>query len=149
MERFLGLLTFLPMDEVRQLGALEGSEINEAKRVLAFEATKLVHGEAEAQAAMQAAQSLFEGAAAAGSIPTTEIALAQLDEDARFTTLVALCGLCASRGEARKLIQSGGLTVGETKLTDIDAVVNRGMLEGKGLLLRKGKKTYHKLVLRQ
>jgi len=145
---FLAILTFLPMEEVKRLGALPGNEINDAKRVLAFEITKLVHGEEEAQAAMQAAQSLFGGGAGGGSIPTTQLTATQLDEDSRLTTLAALCGLCASRGEARKLIQSGGMTAGETKITDIETRVTREMLEGEGLLLRKGKKTYHKLVFK-
>ncbi len=84
MEKCLGLLTFLPMDEVRRLGALQGSEINEAKRVLAFEVTKMIHGEEEAVKAQQAAETLFGGAADGGSIPTTEISAAELAEEARL-----------------------------------------------------------------
>ena len=115
-----GLLTFLPMDEVRRLGALEGSKINEAKRVLAYEVTKNVHGEAEAMKAQQAAEALFVGGALAGSVPTTHITEAQLDEDARVTTWAVNCGLCKSRGEARKTVEGGGLYIGDEKVSDVN-----------------------------
>ncbi len=149
VEKCLGLLTFLPMDEVRRLGALEGSAINEAKRVLAFEVTKLIHGEEEATKAQQAAESLFSGAGAAGSVPTTEISAAELAEENRLLALAARVGLCKSNGEARKTIQAGGLYIADEKVTDIEFRVTPEMLEGEGLLLRKGKKTYHRLVLKK
>ena len=105
VEKCLGLLTFLPMDEVRRLGALKDSQINEAKKVLAYEVTKLVHGEEEAEKAQEAAASLFGGAAMGGSIPTTEITAADLEKDARVTTLLVTCGLAASNSAARRLVQ--------------------------------------------
>ena len=109
VEKCLGLLTS-PMDEVRRLGALQGCEINEAKKVLAFEVTKLVHGEAEAQKAQEAAASLFGGAALSGSIPTTEITAADLEKDARVTTLLVTCQcLAPSNSAARRLVQGGGV----------------------------------------
>ena len=123
VEKCLGLLTFLPMDEVRRLGALEGSAINEAKRVLAFEVTKNVHGEEEARKAQQAAEALFGGGALAGSVPTTEISAEELAADARLLAWVAKVGLCKSNGEARKTIQGGGLYVGEDKVTDVDFAI--------------------------
>ena len=144
VEKCLGLLTFLPMDEVRRLGALQGAEINDAKRVLAYEVTKLVHGEEEAE---QAAASLFGGGARSGSVPTTLVNPKDLAEDSRLLTWVANCGLCASKGEARKLIAAGGLYIGDEKVTDINAAITPEQLEGEGLLLRKGKKSYHCLVL--
>jgi tyrosyl-tRNA synthetase len=147
VEKCLGLLTFLPMDEVRRLGALQGAEINDAKRVLAYEVTKLVHGEEEAEKAQQAAASLFGGGARGGSVPTTLVNPQELAEDCRLLTWVANCGLCASKGEARKLIAAGGLYIGEEKVTDINAVITPEQLEGEGLLLRKGKKSYRCLVL--
>lgn len=146
VEKCLGLLTFLPMDEVRRLGKLEGSAINEAKRVLAFEVTKNVHGEEEALKAQQAAEALFGGGALAGSVPTTVLSLEELQEDSRLLSLVAKVGLCKSNGEARKTIQAGGLYIGDEKVTDIDFRVTPEMLEGDGLLVRKGKKSYHRFV---
>ena len=146
VEKCLALLTFLPMDEVRELGALEGSEKNKAKRVLAYEVTKLVHGEEEANKAQQAAEALFGGGAAAGSVPTTHITEAQLDEDARVTTWAVNCGLCKSRGEARKTVEGGGLYIGDEKVSDVNKTLIWAELQGEGVLLRKGKKSYHKLV---
>ena len=146
VEKCLALLTFLPMDEVRELGALEGSEKNKAKRVLAYEVTKMVHGEEEANKAQQAAEALFGGGAAAGSVPTTHITEAQLDEDARVTTWAVNCGLCKSRGEARKTVEGGGLYIGDEKVSDVNKTLTWAELQGEGVLLRKGKKSYHKLV---
>ncbi len=148
VERFLGLLTFLPMEEVRRLGALKDEKINEAKRVLAFEATKLVHGEEEALEAQDAAQALFAGGGQGGGAPTYEITKAQLAEDGRITTLLALCGLCASRGEARKMVQAGAVLAGEDKVTDIEATLSAAQIGPEGLLLRRGKKNYCRLVLK-
>ena len=148
VEKCLALLTFLPMDEVRRLGALKDSAINEAKRVLAYEVTRLVHGEEEAARAQEAAAALFGGGALAGSVPTTQITAEQLAQDARVTTLAFLCGLCASKGEARKLVQGGGLTVGEEKVTDVNAVLTAEQIGAEGILLRKGKKSYHRLALK-
>ena len=148
VEKCLGLLTFLPMDEVRRLGALEGSEINEAKKVLAFEVTKLVHGEEEAVKAQEAAASLFGGAAMGGSIPTTEITADDLARDARVTTLLALCGLAPSNSAARRLVQGGGVSIGEEKVTDVNATVDASMFGAEGLMLRSGKKKFHRVVLK-
>ena len=143
VKKCLGLLTFLPMDEVNRLGSLEGSAINEAKRVLAYEVTKNVHGEEEALKAQQAAEALFGGGATAGSVPTTTLTAADLAEENRLLALVARCGLCKSNGEARKTMQAGGLYIGEEKITDVDFRVTPEMLDGEGLLIRKGKKAYH------
>ncbi|MBO4884496.1 MAG: tyrosine--tRNA ligase [Clostridia bacterium] len=147
VKKCLGLLTFLPMDEVNRLGSLEGSAINEAKRVLAFEVTKNVHGEEEAVKAQQAAEALFGGGASAGSIPTTALTEADLAAENRLAALVAKCGLCKSNGEARKTIQQGGLYIGEDKVTDTEFRVTADMLRGEGLLVRKGKKAYHRFQL--
>ena len=148
VEKCLGLLTFLPMDEVRRLGALKDSQINEAKKVLAYEVTKLVHGEEEAEKAQEAAASLFGGAAMGGSIPTTEIAAADLEKDARVTTLLVTCGLAASNSAARRLVQGGGVSLGEEKVTDVNAVVTAEMIPTDGLMLRSGKKKFHRVVLK-
>ena len=135
------------MDEVRRLSALPGQEINEAKKVLAFECTKLVHGEEEATKAQQAASALFGGGAVSQDVPTFNITRDLLSADGRLTTLLNICGLCTSRGEARKLVQQGGATVGDSKVTDIDFVITADMIGSDGLLLRKGKKSYCRLVL--
>ena len=146
VEKCLALLTFLPMEEVRELGRLEGSEKNKAKRVLAYEVTKLVHGEEEATRAQQAAEALFGGGGLSGSVPTTHISEAQLDEDARVTTWAVNCGLCKSRGEARKTVEGGGLYICDEKVTDINQTLTLAQLQGDGVLLRRGKKSYHRLV---
>ena len=148
VERFLGLLTFLPMDEVRRLGALKDSAINEAKRVLAYEVTKLIHGEEEAVKAQDAAQALFGGSGEMNNVPTFEVNAQMLAEDNRVTTLLALCGLCASRGEARKMVQAGAVLIGEDKATDVEARVEAAQIGPDGLLLRKGKKNYCRLILK-
>ena len=148
VERFLGLLTFLPMDEVRRLGALKDHEINEAKRVLAYEITKMIHGETEALKAQDAAQALFGGSGDIDNVPTYGITAATLAQDSHLTTLLALCGLCASRSEARKMVQAGAVLVGETKVTDIEYLIDVLQIGTDGLLLRKGKKNYCRLILK-
>jgi len=148
VERFLALLTFLPMDEVRRLGALEGAEINEAKKVLAFEITKMIHGEEEATKAAEAAAALFAGGGASQNVPTFEVSTAELAEDNRITTLLASCGLCKSRGEARKMVESGAVAVNEEKVTDINMAITAELIGAEGLLLRKGKKGYCRLMLK-
>ena len=148
VEKCLGLLTFLPMDEVRRLGALKDAQINEAKAILAYEVTKLVHGEEEAIKAQEAAKALFGGGADSANIPTFEVTADMLAEDNRLTTLLNLCGLCASRGEARKMVQQGAVTVADEKCTDIDARIEAEKIGADGLLLRKGKKSYCRLVLK-
>jgi len=148
VEKCLGLLTFLPMDEVRRLGALEGSQINEAKKVLAYEVTKLVHGEEEAIKAQEAAAALFGGAGMGGSIPTTELTREELAADARVTTLLVASKIAPSSSAARRLIQGGGVAVNDQKITDVAAVVTEDMFTGDGLMLRSGKKKFHLFTLK-
>ncbi|NLG25091.1 MAG: tyrosine--tRNA ligase, partial [Clostridiales bacterium] len=147
VENCLALLTFLPMDEVRRLGALEGADKNQAKRTLALEVTKLIHGEEAALAAREAAEALFSGGAMGGSVPTTEISARQLADDSRLLALAALCGLTKSKGEARKLIQAGGLYIGDEKVADAELRLTAEQLSGEGLLIRRGKKDYHRIRL--
>ena len=146
MKKCLSLLTFLPMDEVNRLGALQGAEINEAKKVLAFEVTKLVHGEEEAQKAADAALSLFASGGSGAGVPTFDITDAQLAEDGRITSILALCGLCKSRSDARQQVQAGAVLVGDEKVTDLNAVITPDQIGPDGLLIRKGKKSYMRLV---
>ncbi|MBQ3485141.1 MAG: tyrosine--tRNA ligase [Clostridia bacterium] len=148
VEKCLGLLTFLPMDEVRRLGALEGSAINEAKKVLAFEVTKLVHGEEEAQKAADAAAALFAGGANGANIPSFELTAAELAEDARVSTMLVKSGLCKSQSEARQQIKSNAVSVGGEKVTDEKAVIAADMFGEDGLMLQKGKKGFRRLILK-
>ena len=146
VEKCLGLLTFLPMDEVRRLGALQGSEINEAKRVLAFEVTKLIHGEEEAVKAQQAAEALFGGAGMGGNIPTMEISETDLAADARLIAWMTRAGMTKSNGEARKAVQQGGVSVNGEKIADPDFAFTEEMLSGEGALVKKGKKSFQRFV---
>ena len=148
MEKCLGLLTFLPMDEVRRLGALEGSEINEAKKVLAYEVTKLVHSEEEAQKAADAALALFAGGMNGADVPSFELTAEMLSGDARVTTMLVLSGLCKSQSDARNQMKAGAVSLGDEKVTDFGAVVTADMIGEDGLMLKKGKKGFRRLILK-
>ena len=148
VEKCLGLLTFLPMDEVRRLGALEGAEINEAKKVLAFEVTKLVHGEEEAQKAADAALALFAGGANGADVPSFELTAEDLATDARVSTMLVKSGLCKSQTDARNQIKAGAVSLGEEKVTDMAAAVTAEMFGEDGLMLKKGKKGFRRLILK-
>ena len=148
VEKCLGLLTFLPMDEVHRLGALEGSAINEAKKVLAFEVTKLVHGEEEASKAADAAAALFAGGANGANIPSFELTAADLAEDARVSTMLVKSGLCKSQSEARQQIKANAVSVADVKVTDEKAVITADQFGEDGLMLQKGKKGFRRLILK-
>ncbi len=144
VEECLGLLTFLPMDEVRRLGALPGSEINYAKEVLAYEITKIVHGEAEADKARKASKALFGGAMDTDDIPTTTYPKSVFDEGIDLITLLCDGGLCQSRGDARRNITQGGVTVNDVKCTDFAKTFSSADLNSDGaLLIKRGKKAFH------
>lgn len=147
VEKCLALLTFLPMDEVRRLGALEGSEINKAKEVLAFELTKIVHNEEEATKAQQAARALFEGGAAGGSIPETVISTADFGDGMDILSMLTTVGLCASRAEGRRLVQQGGLKLNEAKVESFDLNVTKDDFKDGIIMLQKGKKVFHQVKL--
>jgi len=147
VEECLGLLTFLPMDEVRRLGALEGAEINQAKEILAYEITKIVHGEEEAIKARDAAKALFEGGAKSEDIPTTTYSADRFEEGIDLITLMVDAKLATSRSDARRTIVQGGVTVNEVKVTEFDRVFTKNDLDADGaLLVRKGKKSYHRFM---
>ena len=148
VEKCLGLLTFLPMDEVRRLGALEGSEINEAKKVLAFEVTKLVHGEEEATKAAHAASALFGGGAMGGSVPTTEFTAEQLAADGRLTTILTAVGIAKSNSAARKLVEQSAVSINDAKVTDVNYALRAEDIPADGLMIRSGKKNYHRILLK-
>lgn len=148
VEECLALLTFLPMDEVRRLGALKDAEINYAKEVLAFEITKIVHGEEEATKAQEAARALFGGGAKSEDIPTTSYPASRFDEGIDLITLMCDAKLASSRSDARRTIEQGGVTVNNIKVTDFAKVFTSGDLDSDGaLLVRKGKKAYHRFVI--
>ena len=145
VEKCLALLTFLPMDEVRRLGALEGSEINHAKEVLAYEVTKLVHSKEDADAAMEAARALFTNNNASANAPTTEVELARLESGIAILEVLKETGLVPSSSEARRLISQGGISVNDIKVESIDFNVTADMLNDGVLMIKKGKKTYHQV----
>lgn len=146
VEECLGLLTFLPMEEVRRLGALEGAEINKAKEVLAYEITRIVHGEEEAQKAQEAARALFVRGGNTDDMPTTTYSQEELDAGKDILSLLVETKLAPTRSEARRLVQQGGVTVNEKKVTDIGQSFGTADLDQEGaLIIRKGKKGYHKV----
>ncbi|MEG0831702.1 MAG: tyrosine--tRNA ligase [Acidaminococcaceae bacterium] len=146
VENCLALLTFLPMEEVRRLGALQDAAINEAKIVLAYEVTKLVHGQAEADKAKVATEALFGGGADLQDVPTVHLTPADLEN--KLIDILTAKEIFASKSEGRRLIQQGGLSLGDNKVTDVDALFTSAVLDGDhSVLLRKGKKTYYRLIL--
>lgn len=148
VEKCLALLTFLPMDEVRRLGALEGAEINHAKEVLAFELTKIVHGEAEATKAQDAARALFGKGAATVDAPSTEISAAEFAEGMDILTLLTTIKVVPSRSEGRRAVQQGGVKLAEQPVKDIDFKVTADLFTDGKLLVQKGKKTFHNVILK-
>jgi len=143
----LSLLTFMPMDEVKRLASLKDSAINEAKKVLAFEVTKQVHGEEEARAAQQAAEAMFGQGGQEDGVPSTEITKDGLDENKKVIDLLIFCGLTASRGEGRRLIAGGGLSINGEKVTDEFKEIRPDDFDGGEILIKKGKKVFHKVKL--
>lgn len=145
----LSLLTFLPMAEVERLSSLQDSEINEAKTVLAYEVTRQVHGEQAADEARKAAQALFGSGPQGGSIPTTALGRDELASHDKVIDLLMLTGLTKSRGEGRKLIKGGGVSVNGEKVTDEFAAVTPADFQDQAMMLKKGKKTFHKIMLKE
>lgn len=144
----LALLTFLPMDEVRRLSALEGKEINKAKEVLAYEFTKIIHGEEEAKKSEEAAKALFSGGNDLSNVPSTELSKDVFVEGIGILNLLTDIGLTASNGEARRLIKQGGIHVKEEKIDDITKNITLDDFEEHKLMIRKGKKVYHQIILK-
>jgi len=148
VERFLALYTFLPMDEVRGLGALRDAEIRTAKETLAFEATVITHGAEEAEQARQASRAAFGGDDGdVSAMPSSTVEAARLQAGIPILDLLVETGLTNSRGAARRLIQGGGAYVGGVQVTDADMVVGSESLEDGAVMLRFGKKKYHRLVV--
>ena len=142
------MLTFLPLEQIDEMDKWEGSQLNRAKEILAYELTKLVHGEEEAVKAETAAKALFAGGSDDSNMPTTELTEDQLtDGKIAILDLMLACQLIPSKGEGRRLVQQGGVMVNEEKVESIDASYTAEQLK-EGLKIRKGKKVYHKALLK-
>ena len=146
VKRFLALFTFLPMDEVTRLGAAAGAELNASKEVLAFEATSLCHGAAAANEARAAAHAAFGGGGDLSAMPSTTVDSARLAAGISVLDLFVECGLTASKGEARRLVQQGGAYVNDTVVTEDARKVNAADMQDGTIMLRAGKKKYHRVI---
>ena len=142
------MLTFLPLEEIDKMDKWEGSQLNEAKEILAYELTKLVHGEEEAEKAKAASRALFAGDGDTEHMPTTELTNDDFGGGAiDVLTLLVKCDLAASKGEARRLVQQGGVTVNDAKVDAIETTFGCEQFTGEGVIIKKGKKVFHRAVL--
>ena len=153
VEKFLCLYTFMPIEKIRELGSLKDQEINRAKEVLAYEITKIIHGSEEADRALDAAKAAFSSPGAGGStdissIPSIEIEKSLLQAGINVCDLFAMTALCASKGEARRLITQGGALVSDRKITDIDALIDESYIADNEIMLKAGKKRYFRIKVK-
>ena len=143
------LLTFLPLEEIEKMESWAGSQLNRAKEILAFELTQMVHGTEEAEKAQASARALFGGGANAEDMPTTEITAADLTDGAiNILDLMLKAGLIPSKGEGRRLVQQGGVSVDDAKVSDISKAFTAADFEKGHVIIKKGKKVFHKVVLK-
>ena len=141
------MLTFLPLEEIDKMESWEGAQLNEAKEILAFELTKLVHGEEEATKAKEASHALFAGGANNANMPTVTVTAEDFpDGDLDIISVLVKAGLCDSRGDGRRNIQQGGVSVADEKVTDISTKYTLDDFKGEGLIIRRGKKKFAKVV---
>ncbi len=144
----LRMLTFLPMEQIDEMSKWEGSQLNQAKEILAYELTNLVHGEEEAKKAQEGARAVF-GAGDAAQMPEEELSEEDLTDDGiDLISALVKAGLATNRSDARRAIEQGGVLAGGEKVTDVKAVITRDQLSGEGIVLRRGKKKYKKIVCR-
>ncbi len=142
------MLTFLPLEEIDKMSTWEGSQLNEAKEILAYELTKLVHGQEAADKAKAASKALFAGSGDTEHMPTTELTNDDFGGGSiDVLTLLVKCGLAASKGEARRLVQQGGVSVNDEKVAAIETTFGCEQFTGDGVVIKKGKKVFHKAVL--
>ena len=142
------MLTFLPLEEIDKMSTWEGSQLNEAKEILAYELTKLVHGQEEAEKAKAASKALFAGSGDTEHMPTTELTNDDFGGGSiDVLTLLVKCGLAASKGEARRLVQQGGVSINDEKVAAIETTFGCEQFTGDGVVIKKGKKVFHKAVL--
>ena len=147
VERCLKLLTFLPMDEVKKLAALKDQEANEAKEVLAFEVTKLVHGEENAKKALDAAKSLFTGGASSENMPSDAVSKEKLADGFDILEALVFCKLAPSRGEARRMVLGGGVSLNGEKVSDFKLAISEDMFKDGEIILKRGKKKFFRLEI--
>ncbi len=141
------LLTFIPVEEIEKMASWEGSQLNKAKEILAYELTKLVHGEDEANKAIETARAVF-GAGSGADMPTTTVSADALtDGKIQIVDLMVLGGMAPSKGEAKRLVQQGGVSIGENKVERFDAAVTQDELTGDGVVIKKGKKIFRKFII--
>jgi tyrosyl-tRNA synthetase len=145
----LKLLTFISMDQIREMEGWKDQEINKAKKILAFELTRMVHGDEEALKAQQAAEALFGGGGDTGDMPSTELSIGELAEGINILELLQKTGLVPSKGEGRRLVTQGGVTINDNKVEGFEHTVTTEDFSNGELILKKGKKTYHKVILKQ
>ncbi len=143
----LKLITFVPMDKINELSKLEGAELNEAKKLLAYEVTKLVHGEEEANKAKETAEAVFGGSGISENMPTTEITSDELGDGIGILTLLVKAKLATSNGEGRRLVTQGGISINDNKVSDPQFVVTKDMFN-EDFIIKKGKKIYHRIILK-
>ncbi len=143
------MLTFLPLEQIDEMDKWEGSQLNTAKEILAYELTKLVHGEEEANKAQETARGLFSGKGSLENMPFSQLT-ADKFENGKIgaINLLVACGLCASNGEARRLIQQGGVAVNDQKVASIDVAFDQSDFEGDGVVIKKGKKVFHRAYVK-
>lgn len=147
VEKFLALLTFLPMDEVKRLGSLKDAEINIAKEVLAYEVTQMVHGKDDADKALEASKSLFSGDANSESIPSTDMDPKIFEKGIGILDLMRELGLIKTNSEGRRLVDQGGITIDGDKVEAVDKLVTLEDFKDGKILIRKGKKVYHQVKI--
>ena len=140
------MLTFLPLEQIDEMDKWEGSQLNRAKEILAYELTALVHGEEEAKKAEESAKALFGAGGDSANMPTSVLTDADFENGSiNVLSMLVTTGLCPSRGEARRLVQQGGVTVDDVKVASIDESLARERFEGEGVIVRKGKKVFHRV----
>ena len=140
------MLTFLPLEQIDEMDKWEGSQLNRAKEILAYELTALVHGEEEAKKAEESAKALFGAGGNNANMPTSTLTDADFENgNINVLSMLVATGLCPSRGEARRLVQQGGVTIDDVKVASIDESIARERFEGEGVIVRKGKKVFHRV----
>ena len=141
------MLTFLPLEEIQAMESWEGAQLNQAKEILAYELTKLVHGQEEAEKAKEASHALFAGGGNLANMPTVELTDADFaDGELDIISVLVKAGLCESRGDARRNIQQGGVSVADEKVTDISTKYGKDAFAGEGLIVKRGKKKFAKVI---
>ena len=142
------MLTFLPLEQIDEMAKWEGSQLNTAKEILAYELTKLVHSEEEAEKAQATARALFSAGGDLDNMPCTELSDADLtDGSINILDLMVKCGLAASKGEARRLVDQGGVAINGEKVTDNKLALTKAAIAAEEHIIKKGKKVFHKVIV--